>query len=63
LNAEFQHFILRFNKISLLCGYHQKRRQGVNAEGKGGEREDDFTDNFNIKPIIIRIFGSTTPPK
>ncbi len=22
LNAEFQHFIPRFNKISLLCGYH-----------------------------------------
>ncbi len=22
LNAEFQHFILRFNKISLLYGYH-----------------------------------------
>jgi len=21
LNAEFQHFILRFNKIALLCGY------------------------------------------
>jgi hypothetical protein len=25
LNAEFQHFILRFNKISLLCQYHLKR--------------------------------------
>jgi len=25
LNAEFQHFILRFNKISLLCRYHWKR--------------------------------------
>jgi hypothetical protein len=23
LNFEFQHFILRFNKISLLCGYHE----------------------------------------
>jgi hypothetical protein len=23
--TEFQHFILRFNKISLLCGYHWKR--------------------------------------
>jgi hypothetical protein len=22
LNAEFQHFIPRFNKISLLCGHH-----------------------------------------
>jgi hypothetical protein len=25
LNAEIQHFILRFNKISLLCRYHLKR--------------------------------------
>ncbi len=25
LNAEFQHFIPRFNKISLLCGPHSKR--------------------------------------
>jgi hypothetical protein len=24
LNTEFQHFMLRFNKISLLCGYHWK---------------------------------------
>jgi ABC-type lipoprotein release transport system permease subunit len=24
LNVEFQHFILRFNEISLLCGYHWK---------------------------------------
>jgi hypothetical protein len=28
LSAEFQHFILRFNKMSLLCGY----------QGTGGER-------------------------
>jgi hypothetical protein len=29
-NAEFHHFILNFNKISLLCGYHWKEtpRQG-----------------------------------
>jgi hypothetical protein len=24
LNARFQHFILRLNKISLLCGYHKR---------------------------------------
>jgi hypothetical protein len=24
-NAEFQHFILKFNQISLLCIYHWKR--------------------------------------
>jgi hypothetical protein len=28
LNAEFQHFIPRFNKTSLLCGPHSKRRLG-----------------------------------
>jgi len=28
LNAEFQHFILRFNKISLLYGYPQRRVWG-----------------------------------
>jgi hypothetical protein len=31
LNAEYQHFILRFIKMSLLCGYFVK-------EGIGGER-------------------------
>ncbi len=29
LNAEFQHFIPRFNKTSLLCGHHSKRGYGV----------------------------------
>jgi len=44
LNAEFQHFILRFNKISLLCD---------TAEGGvGGARKDDFTNNF----IVILSF-------
>ncbi len=58
LNADFQHFILRFNKISLLCGYHSKRGQGGESRERiGGEREGDFTDNFitivqkpNIEP-------------
>ncbi len=45
LNAVFQNFILRFNKISLLCLYHWKR-------GIGGEREGDFMDYFNEKPNI-----------
>jgi hypothetical protein len=34
-------FQLRFNNISLLCGYHSK-------EGIGGEREGDFMDNFTL---------------
>jgi hypothetical protein len=28
-NSEFQHFILRFNKTSLLGGYHSKRGKGA----------------------------------
>ncbi len=40
LNAQFQYFIRRLNKISLLCGYHWERI--------GGETEGDFTDNSNI---------------
>ncbi len=40
LNAEFQHFILRFNKnfLTLLIPLKQ---------GIGGEREGDFMVNFN----------------
>jgi hypothetical protein len=34
LNAEFHHFILSFNKISLLCGHHWKRGYGVKAGRK-----------------------------
>ncbi len=34
--AEFQHFILRCIKISLLCGYHWKRGEGVEAGPKTG---------------------------
>jgi hypothetical protein len=45
LNAEFQHFILRFNKISLLLPIPLK-------EGIGGEREGDFTGNFNAAWIF-----------
>ncbi len=32
LNAEFQHFILRFNKIFLLCGIPP--REGIGSESK-----------------------------
>jgi hypothetical protein len=37
----FSNFIPRFNKISVLCGYHWKR------ERIGGERDGDFTDTSN----------------
>ncbi len=46
LNTEFQHFMLRFNKISLLCRYHWKRGWAGKAESIGGEREGDFMNNF-----------------
>jgi hypothetical protein len=34
--TEFEHFILRFNKMSLLCGYHWKRGLGVKGGAKTG---------------------------
>jgi hypothetical protein len=43
LDAKFQHFILRFNKISLLCRYHWKRGLWV----KGGSKTNDFASNSN----------------
>ncbi len=45
LNAEFQYFILRFNKISLLCVPLKK--------GIGAEREDDFENNFNVLQMLV----------
>ncbi len=59
LNAEFQHFILRVNKISLLCGYHSKRGLGVKADPKRRWRQGDFRDNsyyyfwgLNFAPVL-----------
>jgi hypothetical protein len=43
LNAQFQHFILRFNKISLLLRIPLKGGIGVTAQRIGGE-----TDNFAV---------------
>jgi hypothetical protein len=36
LNAEFQHFMPRFNKTSLLCGPHSKR--GIGGEKRPKDR-------------------------
>jgi hypothetical protein len=44
LNADFQHFIPRFNKISLLYGYAWKKGLGW----KEAQRQGDFTNNFSI---------------
>jgi hypothetical protein len=47
LNAEFQNFIPRFSKISLLCGYPLKEGdRGAKVEEIGGETEGDFTDKL-----------------
>jgi hypothetical protein len=48
LNAGFQHLILRFNQISLLCRYHWRRGKGLKAGPKPGWREGDFLDNSTI---------------
>jgi hypothetical protein len=42
------HFILRFNKISFLCGYQWKRGWGSKEEEIGGETEGDFIDKSDI---------------
>jgi hypothetical protein len=58
LNAKFQYFILRFNKISLLCGCHWKRGEGAKAGPKTGRREGHFMDNSNTCPEFqTPIFG------
>jgi len=44
LNAHFQYFILRYNKISLLYGYPWKK----GLRWKEAQSQGDFTNNFNI---------------
>jgi hypothetical protein len=49
LNAEFQHFIPRFNKLSLLCGSIERQI--------GRAREGYFADNFIvILSFILDLF-------
>jgi hypothetical protein len=43
LNDEFQHFILRFNEMSLLCGIPLER--GDRGGWKEAQRQGYFTDN------------------
>ncbi len=47
LNAEFQNFIPRFNKNSLLSRYHWKRGFWVGG-GKQAQKQGDFKDNFTM---------------
>jgi hypothetical protein len=63
LNVEFQHFILRFNKNSLPCGYYWK--EGM-LEWKEAQKTGDFTDNSNVpstvstnyvKKNVARLYG------
>ncbi len=55
LNAEFQLFIPRFNKIFSLIPLKGGDREGANAEEIGGETEGDFTYNSN-RIIWIGIY-------
>jgi hypothetical protein len=45
LNAEFQHFMPRLNKTSVLCGSHSMWWSGVKRRPKTGWRQDDFKEN------------------
>ncbi len=56
LNAEFQHFILRFNKISLLCRYHWKR-------GWGCKRGCNLPITLLSRTFQIWYLCSKKPPK
>ncbi len=47
ISLEFQHFIVRFNKFSLLCGYCWKKGRGVKACPKTEWKQGDFLDNSN----------------
>ncbi len=48
--AEFQHFILRFNKISLLSGYHHHRKRG-----QGGENRPK--DMVTLRITLLSVFN------
>jgi hypothetical protein len=50
LNAEFEHFIPRFNTTSLLCRPYSKRGLGVKRGPKTGRRQDEFKENSNCIP-------------
>jgi hypothetical protein len=46
LNAEFQHFRLRFNKIFLLLQIPLKEGMGAECRPKTGGRQGDFTELY-----------------
>jgi hypothetical protein len=49
LDAEFQHFILKFNKILLLYIAERGDERRVKGGPKTGWSQGDFTDNSNIE--------------
>jgi hypothetical protein len=59
LNAEFQHFILRFNKIPNFANTTKRGDRGAKAGPKTRQRQDDFTDN-PIVHTILNIFKILT---
>ncbi len=63
LNAEYQDFILRFIKMSLLCRYHWKRGYGVKGGPKTWWSQGYFTDNsifsspFQVTSRHVLVWG------
>ncbi len=55
LNAEFEHFVLKFNQMSFLCGYHWERGWGVKGGPKTGWRQGYFTHNSIIKKSFKEV--------
>ncbi len=51
LNADFQHFIPKFNKILLFYGYLWKKGLGW----KEAQRQGDFKNNFSIYTYIYTL--------
>jgi hypothetical protein len=55
-NAEFQHFVPRFNRISLLCGYHSRRGLEVKGGPKIEWRPGDF-QHISVSYLQCRSWG------
>jgi hypothetical protein len=53
LNAEFQHFIPRFNKISLLYRYRWKRGWGWKEARRQGDFRDNSTREWNFEFFFL----------
>jgi hypothetical protein len=62
LNAEIQHFVLRFNKISLLYGYQLKEGLGGERRPKDRVKTADMSTLHQISFIYLSQ-SENSPPK